>query len=179
MKKNRKHQKILDKLKVIQADITTLKVDAIVNSAHDSLMGGSGVDGAIHKAAGPLLLQECMILGGCEIGSAKITGAYNLPARHIIHTVGPVWNGGSFNEEELLASCYRESLELARQYNIKTIAFPSISTGAFAYPIEQASIIALKTVSDYLTKHNGIEKVIFVVFSDKDLVVYTNALNVI
>ena len=167
-------QQILDKLEIVKADITTLKVDAVVNSAHESLLGGDGVDGAIHEAAGLQLHEECKKLNGCEIGKAKITRGYKLPAKYIIHTVGPHWQGGSKNEAKFLASCYKDSLELARKYKIKTVAFPSISTGAFGYPIKRASLVSLKTVIDFLTKDNEIEKVILVLYSDEDLSVYNN-----
>lgn len=162
-------------LRAIQADITTLVVDAIVNAANSSLLGGGGVDGAIHRAAGPELLEECRKLGGCETGDAKITGGYRLPARHVIHTVGPVWNGGQGGEAELLASCYRRSLELAAQYRLQTIAFPSISTGIYGYPIEQAAKIAVDTVkaTSAITK---LDEVTFCCFSEHDLDVYLGLL---
>ena len=177
-KTSKKGLQILDKLKIVKADITTLNVDAIVNSAHETLLGGDGVDGAIHEVAGPQLLEECKKLNGCEIGKAKITKGYNLPAKYVIHTVGPHWQGGYKGEAKLLASCYKESLELASKHGIKNISFPSISTGAFGYPIERAAPIALRTVFDYLGKHKEVEKVIFVVFSDKDFGAYNNALYV-
>lgn len=158
-------------LRAIQADITTLLVDAIVNAANSSLLGGGGVDGAIHRAAGPELVQECRLLGGCKTGDAKITKGYRLAAKHVIHTVGPVWNGGDAGEAELLASCYRRSLEVAVAKGVGTIAFPSISTGIFGYPIEEAAKIALSTVkaSSALGK---IEEVTFCCFSERDLDVY-------
>lgn len=157
---------------VTKGDITGFDVDAIVNAANKSLLGGGGVDGAIHRAAGPELKEECRTLGGCETGQAKITKGYRLPARFVIHTVGPVWHGGGRGEEKLLADCYRNSLSLALEKGLKTVAFPSISTGAYGFPIERAAPIALKTVKDFLESNPGIEKVIFVSFSDADLQVY-------
>ncbi|MFQ3675862.1 MAG: O-acetyl-ADP-ribose deacetylase [Endomicrobiia bacterium] len=162
------------KIEIIEGDITKLEVDAIVNAANKTLLGGGGVDGAIHRAAGHQLLEECKKLGGCETGEAKITRGYNLKAKYVIHTVGPVWYGGSNNEEEKLASCYRKSLELAVKNGIKTIAFPSISTGAYRFPIEKASLIALSEVKRFVEKNDKIEKVIFVLFSDKDYMLYKN-----
>ena len=160
------------KIKLVKGDITKLKVDAIVNAANNSLLGGGGVDGAIHRAAGPQLLEECRTLNGCATGDAKITKGYNLPAKYVIHTVGPVWHGGNHREDELLESCYRRSLEVAVENGIKTIAFPSISTGAYRFPIERAAKIACNTVKEFLNSHNQIEKVIFVLFSDYDFNVY-------
>ena len=158
-------------LRAIQADITTLLVDAIVNAANESLLGGGGVDGAIHRAAGPELLRECEKLGGCKTGDAKITRGYRLPAKHVIHAVGPVWDGGTSGEPQLLASCYRRSLELAVENGIATIAFPGISTGVFGYPIEKAARVALQAVrsSSALGK---IEEVTFCCFSERDLDIY-------
>lgn len=150
---------------IIQGDITQLKVDAIVNAANSSLLGGGGVDGAIHRAAGWELLEECRQLQGCETGDAKITKGYNLPAKWVIHTVGPVWEGGNYGEDELLASCYRHSLALAEQYQIKTIAFPAISTGVYRFPIERASKMAITEVKKFLQNHKSLEQVIFVCFS--------------
>ncbi len=155
-----------------KGDITKLKVDAIVNAANKSLLGGGGVDGAIHRAAGKELLKECSTLNGCETGNAKITKGYNLPAKYVIHTVGPVWNGGKYREEELLASCYSKSLELAVKNNIKSIAFPNISTGVYGFPKDKAARIAINTVKNFLTKHEEIEKVIFAVFDDENFEIY-------
>lgn len=138
------------RIHVVQADITTLAVDAIVNAANSSLLGGGGVDGAIHKAAGPDLLEECRLLGGCPTGEARLTRGYRLPARYVIHTVGPVWYGGGYDEAELLASCYRNSLQLAAAHGLETIAFPAISTGIYRYPLEDAARIAVREVRSFL-----------------------------
>lgn len=159
------------------ADITTLKVDAIVNAANSSLLGGGGVDGAIHRAAGPELLQECRLLKGCKTGDAKITRAYNLPAQHVIHTVGPVWHGGTSGEPELLASCYRRSMEVAATSNIRSIAFPGISTGIYGYPVALAAQIAVTTVQAFLQQDSTVEEIIFCCFSDSDLQVYEKLLD--
>ena len=165
-----------ERMEAVQGDITKMKVDAIVNAANKTLLGGGGVDGAIHRAAGPKLLEECKTLNGCDTGHAKITKGYNLPASYVIHTVGPVWHGGSNKEEELLKSCYLNSLKLAFENNIKTIAFPSISTGAYRFPIERASEIAVNSVKEFLSQNESIEKVYFVCFSQGDLEVYNQKL---
>lgn len=165
----------LERMGIIQGDITKLMVDAIVNAANSSLLGGGGVDGAIHRAAGEDLLSECEQLNGCPTGQAKITDGYLLPAKYIIHAVGPTWRGGRAGEPELLASCYRESLALARKYQIKTIAFPAISCGAYGYPIELAAKVALETVYAVLAQAPTIDGVSFVCFSDADYDTYVEA----
>jgi O-acetyl-ADP-ribose deacetylase (regulator of RNase III) len=159
-------------IEIIEGDITKLKVDAIVNAANTSLLGGGGVDGAIHRAAGSELLKECRKLNGCKTGEAKITKGYNLPAKYVIHTVGPVWFRGINNEDELLSNCYKNSLNLAVEYKIKTIAFPSISTGVYSFPFERAANIAVNTVRKYLEKENSIDKVIFVCFGAEAFEIY-------
>ena len=163
---------LMPRLVAVQANIVTLQVDAIVNAANSSLLGGGGVDGAIHRAAGPLLLAECRTLDGCRTGQAKITRGYNLPARFVIHTVGPVWQGGGNQEPELLASCYRTSLALAIERQLETIALPSISTGAYGFPIELAAPIAVRTVRDGLSASPLPREVMFCCFSHDDLSVY-------
>lgn len=163
---------ILEKIEIIQADITLLEVEAIVNAANEKLLGGGGVDGAIHRAAGPELLEACRALNGCPTGEARITKGYNLPARYIIHTVGPVWHGGDRNENNLLASCYRNSLQLAVDHKLRSLAFPSISTGVYRFPIEQASRIALRVILDFVETEEVAPRVVMVCFSEQDLDVY-------
>jgi O-acetyl-ADP-ribose deacetylase len=165
------------KIEIINTDITTLQIDAIVNAANNSLTGGGGVDGAIHRAAGPQLREYCIALRGCETGYAKITPGFNLPAKYIIHAVGPVWNNGTENEEKLLAMCYENSLQLAVENNIKIIAFPCISTGAYRFPFDKAGIIAIKTIDIFLSKHPSIEKVFLVVFGERDCRNYERIFN--
>ena len=164
------------KLHIVTGDITKLQVDAIVNAANTSLLGGGGVDGAIHRAAGPELLAECRTLGGCETGRAKNTRGYKLPARYVLHTPGPVWHGGSHGEAELLAGCYRSCLELAAQYGCRTVDFPSISTGVYGYPLDKAAPVALGAIKESLEKYPEIERVRMVCFDDRTKAAYEEAL---
>jgi O-acetyl-ADP-ribose deacetylase (regulator of RNase III) len=157
-------QNTLERIEIVQGDITRLKVDAIVNAANTTLLGGGGVDGAIHRASGPELLAECRKLGGCPTGEAKITRGYKLPAKWVIHTAGPVWRGGNHHEDELLAECYRNSLALARRHEAKSVAFPAISTGAYGFPAERASQIALREIKQFLEANDTPERVIVVCF---------------
>ncbi len=163
---------VKERISIVEGDITKLNVDAIVNAANNSLLGGGGVDGAIHCAAGPKLLDECITLNGCETGDAKITGGYNLPARHVIHTVGPIWRGGNNGEPEKLASCYRKSMEVAVANGVQTIAFPAISTGVYGYPLEEAAQIAVSQVVECLNEMPSIKNVTFVLFGAKNYDIY-------
>ena len=164
------------KLTAIQADITTLDIDAIVNAANSSLLGGGGVDGAIHRAAGPELLEACRLLGGCATGDAKLTPGFRLPARFVIHTVGPVWKGGDNGEPDLLASCYRRCMEIANEHGLTSIAFPSISTGIYGYPKDLAAVVAIETVGRMLAAGSGVNSVTFACFSRADLDIYSSKL---
>lgn len=166
----------MSRLEIVKGDITRQAADAIVNAANCSLLGGGGVDGAIHRAAGPELLAECRTLHGCETGKAKITKGYRLPAKYVIHTPGPVWHGGGNGEAEKLASCYRSCLELASEYACKTVDFPSISTGVYHFPLDKAAKIAVDTISDYLAVHGEIERVRMVCFDERTRAAYEGAL---
>jgi len=163
-------------IEAVQGDLTEQQVDAIVNAANTTLLGGGGVDGAIHRAAGPQLLEECRKIGGCPTGESRITKGYRLPAKHVIHTVGPVWSGGTHGEPALLRSCYANSLALAAQHSLRSVAFPSISTGAYRYPIADAARIAVETVREALARPTSVEVVRFVCFSTRDLEVYRQLL---
>lgn len=167
----------MNRIQLYQGDITEMHVDAIVNAANKSLLGGGGVDGAIHRVAGPKLLEECKKLNGCETGQAKITLAYRLPSRYVIHTVGPVWHGGEIGEKELLASAYLNSLKLAKEHQLKTLAFPNISTGVYAFPKQLAAEIAINTVRNFLTDDDWFEEITFCVFDDENYAIYEKLLN--
>jgi O-acetyl-ADP-ribose deacetylase len=168
--------KTMARIAILQTDITTLAVDAIVNAANSSLLGGGGVDGAIHRAAGPELLAECRMIGGCPTGHAKLTKGYRLPARYVLHTVGPVWNGGDHNEPELLANCYRSCFALAREHSLRTLAFPAISCGVYRFPVDRAVAIALRETRAELRSSDMIEKVIFACFDDVVYAAYQRAI---
>jgi O-acetyl-ADP-ribose deacetylase (regulator of RNase III) len=165
-----------NRIKLVNFDITTLNVDAIVNAANNSLLGGGGVDGAIHKAAGPALLEECRTLNGCATGEAQITKGHNLPAQYVIHTVGPVWHGGSSGEDDLLASCYKKTFKLAREYNLQSIAFPAISTGVYGFPKYRAARIAIRETLKELVENKELARVLFVCFNNETQVAYEEAL---
>jgi len=165
------------RIELLKTDITRLEVDAIVNAANSSLLGGGGVDGAIHRAAGPELLKECRLLKGCNTGQAKITKGFNLPAKHIIHTVGPIYRDGQNNESDFLASCYKESLKLASKYEIQTIAFPNISTGVYHFPKDEAARIAISEVTEFLNSNNFPKTVFFICFDEENYAIYNRILN--
>ena len=164
-------------LKIIQGDITEIKVDAIVNAANNTLLGGGGVDGAIHRAGGPIILEQCKKIGGCPTGEARITTAGNMPSKYVIHTVGPIYKDGSKGEDKLLYNAYYNSLKLAKEYELKTIAFPSISTGVYGYPKDEAGMIAIGAVMDFINREKGLEEIIFVSFSKSDYMLYKGILD--
>ena len=165
------------RIEIVQGDITKIQADAIVNAANTSLLGGGGVDGAIHRAAGPELLAECRTLGGCKTGQAKITGGYRLPARYVIHTPGPIWHGGQSGEDDLLADCYRNCLTLAAEHDCRTVAFPAISTGVYHFPLDRAAAIAVREIRDFLQTHAVPERVLLVCFDVRTAQAYENALH--
>jgi O-acetyl-ADP-ribose deacetylase (regulator of RNase III) len=165
-----------NRIELVNSDITTLRVDAIVNAANNSLLGGGGVDGAIHRVAGPELLDECIKLHGCATGEARLTKGYKLPAQYVIHTVGPVWHGGDSGEDDLLASCYQESFKLAREFNLQNIAFPAISTGVYGFPKQRAACIAIRETQKELSENSRLSKVLFVCFNDQTKKAYEKAL---
>ena len=170
-------ESVQDRIQVVEGDITRQRVDAIVNAANSTLLGGGGVDGAIHRAAGPELLEECRTLGGCPTGQAKITKGYKLPAKWVIHTVGPVWRDGKHGEDELLARCYRSCFSLAEQHGVQTIAFPSISTGAYGFPMERAARIAARESKAFLGRNSSVSQVLLVCFGKSAFEIHTRALN--
>jgi len=167
---------VTDRIEVVEGDITGQRVDAVVNAANESLLGGGGVDGAIHRAAGPGLLEECRALGGCPTGEARITKGYHLPAKWVIHTVGPVWRGGQNREDELLASCYRNCFRVVEECDIKTVAFPAISTGVYGFPLDRATRIALRETKAFLSRNISVEKVVFVCFGQRAYRCYVETL---